>query len=47
MGNYIKLAVLAIFVIAAGLGLWLVVRILWRGFREEQRLDRDKNPFKS
>ena len=32
--------------IAAGLGLWLVLRILWRGFREEQRLDRSQNPWK-
>jgi uncharacterized membrane protein SpoIIM required for sporulation len=39
--------VLVIFVIAAAIGLWLVFRILWRGFREEQRLDRAKNPWKS
>ena len=47
IGAYIKLAVLIIFVIAAGLGLWLVFRILWRSFREERRLERDKNPWKS
>ncbi len=44
IGEYIKLAVLLIFVFAAGIGLGLVYRILWRGFREEQRLDRSKNP---
>ena len=37
---------LVIFVFAALIGLWLVVRILWRTFREERQLDRDKNPFK-
>jgi ubiquinone biosynthesis protein len=47
IGLYIKLGILVIFVIAAALGLWLVVRILWRGFREDQRLDRAKNPFKA
>ncbi len=36
VGAYIKLAVLLIFVFAAALGLWLVLRILWRGFREER-----------
>jgi hypothetical protein len=41
------LIILVVFAIAALLGLWLVVRILWRGFREEQRLDRNKNPWKS
>jgi ubiquinone biosynthesis protein len=46
IGLYVKLAVFLIFVIAAGLGLWLVLRILWRGFREERRLDRNKNPWK-
>ena len=46
IGEYIKLAVLLIFVFAAGIGLWLVYRILWRGFREERRLDRNKNPWK-
>jgi ubiquinone biosynthesis protein len=45
-GVYLKLLVLVIFVIAAGLGLWLVLRILWRGFREEQRLESTKNPWK-
>ena len=45
IGIYIKLATFAIFAIAAGLGLWLVLRILWRGFREEQRLDRNQNPW--
>jgi predicted unusual protein kinase regulating ubiquinone biosynthesis (AarF/ABC1/UbiB family) len=43
---YLKVGVLIIFVIAAGLGLWLVLRILWRGFREERRLARNKNPWK-
>ncbi len=47
VGVYLKLLVLVIFVIAAGLGLWLVLRILWRGFREERRLERAKNPWKS
>jgi hypothetical protein len=47
IGAYIKLAVLVIFVIAAGLGLWLVFRILWRGFREERALERSKNPWKA
>jgi ubiquinone biosynthesis protein len=47
IGVYLKLGVFLLFVIAAGLGLWLVLRILWRGFREEQRLDRAKNPWKS
>jgi len=47
IGIYIKLAVLLIFVFAALIGLWLVFRILWRTFREERRLDRDKNPWKS
>ncbi len=47
IGAYIKLAVLLIFVFAALIGLWLVFRILWRTFREERRLDRDKNPWKS
>jgi ubiquinone biosynthesis protein len=46
-GVYLKLLVLVVFLIAAGLGLWLVIRILWRGFREERRLERDKNPWKS
>jgi hypothetical protein len=32
-------------VIAAELGPWLVLRILWRSFREEQRLARSKNPW--
>jgi len=43
----VKVAIFIIFVIAAGLGLWLVLRILWRGFREEQLLARNKNPWKS
>jgi len=47
IGVYIKLAILLIFVFAAAIGLWLVFRILWRGFREEQQLDRAKNPFKA
>jgi predicted unusual protein kinase regulating ubiquinone biosynthesis (AarF/ABC1/UbiB family) len=47
IGIYIKLAVFLIFVIAAALGLWLVIRILWRGFREERRLEHNKNPWKS
>ena len=46
IGVYLKLAVLSIFVMAAALGLWLVLRILWRGFREERRLERNKNPWK-
>ena len=46
IGLYIKLGIFVVFVVAAALGLWLVVRILWRGFREEQRLDRAKNPWK-
>jgi ubiquinone biosynthesis protein len=46
VGAYMKLGVLLVFVIAAGLGLWLVLRILWRGFREERRLDQGKNPWK-
>jgi hypothetical protein len=40
IGIYLRLGVLVIFVLAAGLGLWLVIRILWRGFREERRLER-------
>jgi ubiquinone biosynthesis protein len=44
---YIKVAVLLIFVFAALLGLWLVFRILWRSFREERALDRNKNPWKA
>jgi len=47
IGLYIKLGIFLVFVIAASLGLWLVLRILWRGFREEQRLNRNKNPWKS
>ena len=46
IGVYLKLLMLTIFVVAAGLGLWLVIRILWRGFREERRLERTKNPWK-
>jgi ubiquinone biosynthesis protein len=46
IGAYVKLAVLLIFVFAALIGLWLVFRILWRTFREERRLDRDRNPWK-
>jgi hypothetical protein len=46
IGLYLRLAVLGVFLIAAGLGLWLVIRILWRGFREEQQLARAKNPWK-
>jgi ubiquinone biosynthesis protein len=46
IGIYVKLIVLIIFVIAAALGLWLMLRILWRGFREERRLDRSKSPWK-
>jgi ubiquinone biosynthesis protein len=44
---YLQLAVLAFFVLAGVLGLWLVLRILWRGFREERALERNKNPWKS
>src|SRR5512136_2676630 len=46
IGLYVKLAVFLIFVIAAGLGLWLVYRILWRSFREERALN-EHNPWKS
>lgn len=46
IGVYAKLAVFIVFVIAAILGLGLVLRILWRGFREERRLERNKNPWK-
>ncbi len=46
IGAYVKLIVFIIFIVAATLGLWLTLRILWRGFREEQRLDRNKNPWK-
>jgi len=46
VGEYIKLAVLLIFVIAAALGLWLVFRILWRSFREERALN-EHNPWKT
>ena len=47
VGEYIKLAVLLIFVFAAALGLWLVFRILWRSFREESDLAHNKNPWKT
>jgi predicted unusual protein kinase regulating ubiquinone biosynthesis (AarF/ABC1/UbiB family) len=47
IGLYLKLGIFLIFVIAASLGLWLVIRILWRGFREERRLERSKNSWKS
>jgi ubiquinone biosynthesis protein len=46
VGEYIRLAVLLIFVGAAGIGLWLIYRILLHSFREAQRLDRSKNPWK-
>ncbi len=46
VGEYIQLAVLLIFVLAAGIGLWLVYRILWRGFRKERALN-EHNPWKS
>jgi hypothetical protein len=46
IGVYIKLAVFIVFVTAVILGLWLMLRILWRGYREEQRLNRNKNPWK-
>ena len=39
IGQYIQLAVLLIFVFAAGIGLWLIYRILWRSFREERALN--------
>jgi ubiquinone biosynthesis protein len=45
VGEYIRLAVLLVFVGAAGIGLWLIYRILWHSFREQQRLDRSKNPW--
>ena len=47
LGAYLKLGMLLIFIVAAALGLWLVIRILWRGFREERALDRDKNPWQA
>ena len=47
IGAYVKLAVLLIFVFAAVIGLWLVLRILWRSFREERALDRNKNPWQA
>jgi ubiquinone biosynthesis protein len=47
VGEYIKLAVLLIFVFAAALGLWLVFRILWRSFRQESDLAHNKNPWKT
>jgi ubiquinone biosynthesis protein len=46
IGAYLKLTVFIVFIVAATIGLWLVLRILWRGFREERRLDRNKNPWK-
>ena len=46
IGEYIQLAVLLIYVFAAGIGLWLVYRILWRSFREERALN-EHNPWKS
>ncbi len=46
IGIYIRLVTFAIFAIAAGLGLWPVLRILWRGFREERALN-EHNPWKS
>jgi predicted unusual protein kinase regulating ubiquinone biosynthesis (AarF/ABC1/UbiB family) len=46
IGAYIKLGVFIVFVVAAALSLWLVLRILWRGFREEQQLRRNRNPWK-
>jgi len=46
IGGYIQLAVLLIYVFAAGIGLWLVYRILWRSFREERALN-EHNPWKS
>jgi len=33
-------------VLAAGLGLWLVRRILWRIFRDERQIERTENPWK-
>ena len=47
IGAYVKLAVLLIFVFASVVGLWLVLRILWRSFREERALDRNKNPWQA
>src|SRR5512139_1971251 len=46
-GMYAKLAIFIVFVVAAILGVWLVLRILWKGFREERRLERSKNPWKT
>ncbi|NTU65073.1 MAG: hypothetical protein HGB05_17155, partial [Chloroflexi bacterium] len=47
VGAYIQLAVFAILIVTAVISLWLIIRILWRSFREERALDRNKNPFKS
>jgi len=47
VGAYIQLAVFAILIATAVISLWLIIRILWRSFREERALDRNKNPFKS
>jgi ubiquinone biosynthesis protein len=47
VGEYIRLAVLLVFVGAAGLGLWLIYRVLRHSFREERQLARSKNPWKS
>ena len=46
VGEYIRLAVLLVFVGAAGIGLWLIYRILWHSFREE-RARNEYNPWKS
>jgi uncharacterized membrane-anchored protein len=45
IGAYVKLAVLLIFVFAAVMGLWLVLRILWSSFRQEREMNKH-NPWK-
>jgi hypothetical protein len=47
IGEYIRVAVLLIFVGAAGIGLWLIYRLLWRSFHEQRQLERSKNPWQS
>lgn len=47
LGIYIQLGMLLIVVLASVLGLWLVLRILWRTFREERQISSSKNPWKS
>ena len=47
VGAYIQLAVFTILIVTAVISLWLIIRILWRSFREERALDRSKNPWKT